>query len=183
MSERNNKHLRKELQIASLKKEKEFFVLDATTDLPISRKAPVALLIMLGIVVSAALGILPIAISAPFGALLMILTGCLGWRCHECPECASHPYRGRELGPRGCIAEDWRCGLSGATFCGYGGRHVTNLRDQWTDALNGDPHQTNLLVMTAGEYTFNDFLRIGVPLVLIMWGAFSWLLPIFYGIR
>ncbi|NIR12765.1 MAG: SLC13 family permease, partial [Desulfobacterales bacterium] len=39
-----------------------------------------ALLIMLGIVVTAALGVLPIAISAPFGALLMIITGCLGWR-------------------------------------------------------------------------------------------------------
>jgi len=36
--------------------------------------------IMLGIVVSAALGILPIAISAPFGALLMIFSGCLAWR-------------------------------------------------------------------------------------------------------
>jgi len=43
-------------QIAGLKKEKDFLVLDATADLPYSRKAPVALLIMLGIVVSAALG-------------------------------------------------------------------------------------------------------------------------------
>ncbi|MBU4319217.1 MAG: SLC13 family permease [Proteobacteria bacterium] len=67
-------------KIADLKKEKDFLVLDATADLPISRKAPVALLIMGGIVVAAASGVLPIAISAPFGALLMIFTGCLKWR-------------------------------------------------------------------------------------------------------
>ncbi|PQP34649.1 SLC13 family permease, partial [Desulfobacteraceae bacterium SEEP-SAG9] len=67
-------------QISNLKTEKDFLVLDATMDLPFSRKAPLALCIMLGIVVTAALGILPIAISAPCGALLMILTGCLGWR-------------------------------------------------------------------------------------------------------
>jgi di/tricarboxylate transporter len=35
---------------------------------------------MLGVVITAAAGILPIAISASCGALLMILTGCLTWR-------------------------------------------------------------------------------------------------------
>jgi di/tricarboxylate transporter len=67
-------------QIASLKKGKDFLVLDATMDLPFTRKAPLALLIMVGVVLTAALGLLPIAISAPCGALLMILTGCLKWR-------------------------------------------------------------------------------------------------------
>jgi len=67
-------------QITILKKETSFLVLDATMDLPFARKAPVALIIMLGIVLSAALGILPIAISAPLGVVLMIFTGCLGWR-------------------------------------------------------------------------------------------------------
>jgi len=42
-------------------------------------------------------------------------------------------------------------------------------------------YKTNLLVMNAGEYTFNDFLRIGIPLVLILWGTLSWLLPTLYG--
>ena len=36
--------------------------------------------IMLGIILTAAFGVLPIAISAPCGALFMILTGCLTWR-------------------------------------------------------------------------------------------------------
>lgn len=41
-------------------------------------------------------------------------------------------------------------------------------------------YQTNLLVMSAGGYRFSDFLRVGVPLVLIMWLGFSVLLPIMY---
>ena len=43
-------------------------------------------------------------------------------------------------------------------------------------------YKTNLLVMNAGEYTFNEFLRIGIPLVLILWLTLSWLLPTLYGI-
>lgn len=70
----------KNQQVASLKTSKDFLVLDATTDLPFARKAPLALLIMVGIVATAAFGLLPIAISAPCGALLMIVTGCLEWR-------------------------------------------------------------------------------------------------------
>ena len=42
-------------------------------------------------------------------------------------------------------------------------------------------YKTNLLVMNAGEYTFGDFLRIGIPLVLILWATLSWLLPTLYG--
>lgn len=67
-------------QIANLKKREDLLVLDATTDLPFTRKAPLALFIMAGIVVTAALDIMPIAISAPLGAMLMIFTGCMDWR-------------------------------------------------------------------------------------------------------
>ncbi|TFH49287.1 MAG: TRAP transporter large permease subunit [Lysobacterales bacterium] len=41
-------------------------------------------------------------------------------------------------------------------------------------------YQTNVLILNAGGYTFSDFLRVGVPLVIIMWLAFSVLLPIFF---
>jgi di/tricarboxylate transporter len=44
-------------------------------------------------------------------------------------------------------------------------------------------YKTNLLVMNAGKYTFNDFLRVGMPLILIMWVTLSWLLPTIYGIK
>jgi di/tricarboxylate transporter len=67
-------------QITKLKRGNEVLILDATTDLPFTRKAPLALVIMAGIIVTAAAGIVPIAISASCGILAMILTGCLGWR-------------------------------------------------------------------------------------------------------
>ena len=44
-------------------------------------------------------------------------------------------------------------------------------------------YKTNLLIMNAGKYIFNDFLKIGIPLILIMWGMLSWLLPTIYGLN
>ena len=41
-------------------------------------------------------------------------------------------------------------------------------------------YQTNLLVMTAGGYKFGDFLRVGIPLTIIMWIGFSLALPVLY---
>jgi di/tricarboxylate transporter len=67
-------------QIARLKRGSELLVLDATADLPHSDKAWLALLIMGGIVATAAFGLAPIAISAVAGVLLMIATRCLSWR-------------------------------------------------------------------------------------------------------
>jgi di/tricarboxylate transporter len=55
-------------------------VLDSTTDLPRTRKAPLALVIMVVVVALAAFGILPIASRALLGALVLIATGCLKWR-------------------------------------------------------------------------------------------------------
>lgn len=43
-------------------------------------------------------------------------------------------------------------------------------------------YKTNLLVMTAGGYTFNDFLKIGIPLIIIMWVALSWTLTLMYNL-
>ena len=40
---------------------------------------------------------------------------------------------------------------------------------------------TNLRVMNAGGCTFGDLVRIGLPLMLIMWLSLSWLLPRLYG--
>ena len=41
-------------------------------------------------------------------------------------------------------------------------------------------YQTNLLVFSAGGYKFSDFLRVGIPLTIIMWLAFSFLMPMLY---
>lgn len=43
-------------------------------------------------------------------------------------------------------------------------------------------YKTNLLVMTAGGYTFNDFLKVGIPLTIIMWASLTWLLMLFYNL-
>jgi len=219
-------------QIASLKKEKDFLILDATTDLPFARKAPVALLIMAGIVVASALGILPIAISAPCGALLMILAGCLGWRdatnalsAQVILIVAASLALGVALlktGGADYLARIFMI-FAGDASPGFviGGLMLlmgilTNIVSNNAAAVIGTPiavsiaaqmgqppeafvlavlfganmsyatpmaYKTNLLVMNAGQYKFNDFLRIGVPLVLIQWAVLSWLLPLLYGIK
>ncbi len=219
-------------QIANLKKENDFLVLDATTDLPFARKAPMALGIMMGIIISAASGILPIAIGAPFGALLMIFTGCLSWRdatralnAQVVLIVVASLALGVALLKTGAAEY---LALLFVTLSGDASPEfvisglmllmavLTNIVSNNAAAVIGTPiavsiaaqmgqpaepfvlavlfgvnmsfatpmaYKTNLLVMNAGNYRFNDFLRIGVPLVLIMWMTLSWLLPTIYGIE
>ena len=66
--------------INRLKLSGELLVLDGTMDLPHTRKAPLALLIMVGVVLLAALNILPIEASALLGVMVLLATRCLRWR-------------------------------------------------------------------------------------------------------
>ncbi len=43
-------------------------------------------------------------------------------------------------------------------------------------------YQTNLLVMTPGQYRFTDFIRAGTPLIFIVWLTFSFFAPWYFGI-
>jgi di/tricarboxylate transporter len=43
-------------------------------------------------------------------------------------------------------------------------------------------YQTNLLVMGPGHYRFMDFVVAGLPLVFIVWLAFSLFVPWYYGV-
>ena len=43
-------------------------------------------------------------------------------------------------------------------------------------------YQTNLLVMNAVGYHFSDFVRVGLPLALLMWAGFSLVLSLLYGL-
>ena len=43
-------------------------------------------------------------------------------------------------------------------------------------------YQTNLLVMAPGHYRFADFARAGIPLILLVWAAFTLVVPWWYGI-
>ncbi|MBL4788750.1 MAG: SLC13 family permease [Kordiimonadaceae bacterium] len=43
-------------------------------------------------------------------------------------------------------------------------------------------YQTNLLVMAPGHYKFSDFLKVGTPLIFLMWFTFSAFVPWYYGL-
>ena len=74
----------KDEEIARLKDSGELLVLDATTDLPHTKKAPLAFAFMLMIVVLAATKILPIFVAALIGVVAMLVTG-----LHEAARCAA----------------------------------------------------------------------------------------------
>ncbi|MFC1603097.1 SLC13 family permease [Pseudomonadota bacterium] len=44
-------------------------------------------------------------------------------------------------------------------------------------------YKTNMLIFSAGGYKFTDFVRVGVPLMLIMWVALSVMLPLFFPLQ
>ncbi|TKB25588.1 SLC13 family permease [Desulfopila sp. IMCC35006] len=216
-------------QISELKKRSEVLVLDATVDLPFSKKAPLAMFIMKGIILTAAFGLLPIAISATLGALLMIITGCLSWR--DATRALSAQVvlivvASLALGM--AMLETGGAEYLGSIFVALAGNAspalvisglmlmmavLTNIISNNATAVIGTPvaisiasqmgqppepfvlavlfganmsyatpmaYKTNLLVMSAGEYTFAEFLKVGIPLVFIMWAMFSFLLPWLY---
>ena len=43
-------------------------------------------------------------------------------------------------------------------------------------------YQTSLLVMGPGSYQYKDFLKVGSPVVIIIWIVFSLIAPWYYGI-
>ena len=220
-----NKH------ILELKQSRELLVLDATSDLTHTKQAPIAFFIMFGIVAVAALGILPIAISATLGVFLMFLTSCINWK--DASDAlntqvilivvASLALGGALLktGAASYIAHLFVISMDGmsTTFMLSGlmllMAIMTNIVSNNAAAVIGTPiaigiaqqlnlpaepfvlavlfganmsyatpmaYKTNLLVMTAGGYTFGDFLKVGIPLTFIMWITFSWLLPLLYNI-
>ena len=217
-------------QLAQIKRSGELLVLDATADVPTTKKAPLALLIMALVISSAAAGLLPIAVSAVAGALLMLLLGGLAWR--DIGDALSTSVimivvvslaLGMAMTRTGATA--WLADLYLALTAGLAPNLVlsglmllmallTNIVSNNAAAVIGTPvaisiangvglpaeafvlavlfganmsyatpmaYKTNLLVMNAGGYTFGDFVRIGLPLTLVMWLVLSWLLPRLYG--
>ena len=43
-------------------------------------------------------------------------------------------------------------------------------------------YQTNLLVLGPGRYRFSDYLKAGIPLIILIWVVFSFAAPIYYGL-
>jgi di/tricarboxylate transporter len=217
-------------KIDEVKRRGHFLVLDATTELPSTKYAPRALIIMALTILAAGLGIVPIAISAVAGALAMVLTSCLKWQDIQ-----------RALSAQvilivvASLALGTALTQTGATMyvayqfvevtSGMNDRVIfsllmllmavlTNIVSNNAAAVIGTPiaisiatqlglppeafvlavlfganmsyatpmaYQTNLLVMNAGGYTFMDFVKVGVPLTIIIWISFSFIVPIMYG--
>jgi len=215
--------------ISNLKDSGSMLVLDGTTDLPHTHNAKRALTIMGFVVLAAALGILPISVSALIGLGLMIVTGCLSWR--DAATALSIPVvmlivtalaLGKALVGTG-MADYLAMSFVGAVSAMPTAyilsaflllmTLMTNVVSNNAAAVIGTPiavsiaqqlgvspepfilavlfganmsfatpygYQTNLLVMSAGGYNFADFLRVGIPLTVIMWIGFSLILPFLY---
>lgn len=219
----------REEEIARLKNSGELLVLDATMDLPHTRKAPLAFAFMLLIVVLAATKILPIAAAAITGVVLMLFTGCMTLRDSL-----------RSLDASMIFLTVASLALSTALMKTGGAQYVAqvfvalsaslsplwvmsglvlmmavfaNIISNTSAAVIGTPiavsianllgvapepfvlavlfgvnfafctpmaDNCNLLVLNAGGYRFNDFVRVGVPLTLLMWLATTAVLPIFF---
>ena len=43
-------------------------------------------------------------------------------------------------------------------------------------------YQTNLLIMTPGNYLFKDFLRMGIPLIIIIWLCYTFFAPWYFNL-
>ena len=215
--------------IAQLKETGSMLVLDGTTDLPHRHHAKRALTIMGLVVAAAALGLMPISVSAMVGLGLMIATGCLTWR--DAASSLSIPVvmiivTALALGK--ALVGTGMADYIALTFVSAASALpppmilsaflllmtiMTNIVSNNAAAAIGTPigigiaqqlgvspepfilavllganmsfatpygYQTNLLIMTAGGYRFADFLRVGIPLTIIMWVGFSIALPMIY---
>jgi di/tricarboxylate transporter len=216
-------------KIAETKRSGQLLVLDATTDLPHTDKATTALLIMAGIVIAAAFGLAPIAISAVCGVFLMLITRCLTWQQASMAlstqviliVVASLALGSALLKTGGAeyLAQVFVSVTTGASPAVILSglmllmAILTNIVSNNASAVIGTPiaisiaqqlqvnpepfviavlfganmsyatpmaYKTNLLVMNAGGYTFMDFVRVGIPLTIIVWLGLSFLLPIMY---
>jgi len=215
--------------ISKLKDSGSMLVLDGTTNLPHTHNAKRALAIMGFVVLAAALGVMPISVSAMVGLGLMIATGCLSWR--DATTALSIPVvmiivaalaLGKALmgtGMADFIAVSFVNGAAGLPTPVILSAFLllmtlmTNIVSNNAAAVIGTPiaisiasqlgvsaepfilavlfganmsfatpygYQTNLLILSAGGYKFTDFLRVGIPLTIIMWVGFSLILPMLY---
>jgi len=215
--------------IENLKASGNMLVLDGTTDLPHTHRANRALAAMAFVVLAAAVGIMPISVSAMIGVGLIMLMGCLTWR--DAAHALSTPVimiivtslaLGKALmgtGMADYLATSFVNVASGMEIPFILSAFMlimailTNVVSNNAAAVIGTPiavavaqqlnaspepfvlavlfganmsyatsfgYQTNLLIRSAGGYKSSDFLRVGIPLTVIMWIGFSLILPLLY---
>ena len=204
--------------------------LEGVQEMPRRSKAVMAAAIMFGSVAFASVGLVPIAISALAGAILMFVTGCVKFdrvgralSAKVIVLVAASIAIGRvvlDSGAAAWLGEALSLGLQYLPPAGVVAAVMlfvtvlTNFASNATAATVGTPiafniatqlglpteplvlavlfgcnlcyatpiaYQTNMLIMAEGRYTFADYLRTGVPLVMIMVTTLSVLLAITYG--
>ncbi len=205
-------------------------ILDGAREVPRRSKALIALGIMLGAIGLASFGLLPIAISALAGAILMFITGCVKFdRVGRALSAKVIVLVAASIALGQLVLESGAAAWLGETMA-LGLQHLppaavlaaimlfvtvlTNFASNATAATIGTPiafsiaselglpqeplilavlfgcnlcyatpiaYQTNLLIMGEGNYTFADYIRAGVPLVLLMVATLSFLLVFTYG--
>lgn len=216
-------------QIANLKQSTEFLVLDASVDLPRTRKAPIALAILLFVIAFAATGVMPIAVSATAGVALLLITRCLNLGAAIRAISPSVFFvvvaslaLGKALVTTG--ATDYVTAVFLFVTAGASPTIIlsalmallavlTNVVSNNAAAVIGTPiaisiahqlglpaepfvlavlfganmsyatpmaYKTNLLVMSAGNYTFLEFVKVGAPLTVLMWLTLTFVLSSMY---
>lgn len=215
--------------LQSFARSDSLLMLEGARELPRRSKAVLSAAIMFGSVGLASIGLLPIAISALAGAILMFVTGCVKFdrvgralSAKVIVLVAASIAIGRIVLESG--AADW---LGQAMSLGLGFLPpalvlaaimafvtlLTNFASNATAATVGTPiafsiatqlglpaeplilavlfgcnlcyatpiaYQTNMLIMAEGSYEFKDYIRTGVPLVVLMVTALSVLLVYWY---
>ncbi len=204
-------------------------ILDGAREVPRRSKAIMAAAIMFGSVGLATAGLLPIAISALAGAILMFITGCIRFdrvgralSAQVVVLVAASIAIGQlilDSGAASWLASLMAAGLQFLPPAAVLGAIMlfvtllTNFASNATAATVGTPiafniatqlglppeplilavlfgcnlcyatpiaYQTNMLIMGEGNYTFGDYIRTGVPLVLLMVATLSLLLVVNY---
>jgi len=216
-------------QISVLKRSTEFLVIDASVELPKTKRAGLALAILAAVVVFAATGIMPIAVSATVGATLMLLTRCLNLGAAIraiSPSVYFVVVASLALG-YGLVATGATDFITSVFLAATFGASptvilsalmfllavLTNVISNNAAAVIGTPiamsiaqqlalpaepfvlavlfganmsyatpmaYKTNLLVMSAGNYSFGEFVKVGVPLSILMWLTLTWVLSALY---
>jgi di/tricarboxylate transporter len=218
-------------RLRDLKSGNDFLVLDGSINLPHTRKAPIALITIIGVVALAAARIMPIEISALLGCLVLLLTGCLTWKSAMSALSTqvifiivSSLAMGAALLKTG--GADYLASLFVYITFGAPASVVlmalmlmmavlTNVVSNNAAAVIGTPiaigiaqrlglplepfvlavlfganlsfvtpmaYQTNLLIMNAAGYKFGDFVKVGLPLALMLWLTLSGVLIWAYGL-
>ncbi len=218
-------------RLGELEHEQRVLRLGTSRDLPRSAQAPLAVAIVAGVVLFAALKIVPIAIAALAGTIAMLVTRCVLFErigralsAEVIVLVAASIALGRALVETG--AADW---LGSWLAFGLASTHpslvlvalmtfatlLTNFVSNAAAAAVGTPlavsmagkldlppepmvlavlfganlcyvtpvaYQTNLLIMGPGGYRFQDYVRAGLPLAILMTTALAFLLVRRYGL-